>query len=63
MSNYTTDMENVLYAIDFSNGHKQIVWGKIQSRLKSDACGLEYTELDDVAGGCFEQPGKKCKDK
>ena len=62
MENYCSDIENILWAIDFSSERKQSVWEKIQNHLKSDVGELGYTALDDVAGGCSNQSDRKGKE-
>lgn len=62
MDKHYSKIENILWAIDFSSGYKQSVWEKVQKSLQPDVSELGYTALDDVAGGCSNQPDKKNKD-
>jgi len=62
VDNYCSEIESILWAVDFSSGRKQSVWEKIQSHLKFDVDELGYTALDDVAGGCSNQSDRKGKE-
>jgi|GEM_PF-2730536 len=49
------DIEKILNAVDFSQGHEEAVWEKIAAGQRQDAGATPSGEFDDIAGiagGC-----------